>query len=81
MANKPFTFEITKHIADLNENKYETLELNRVKWGESPYDKLDIRKWDKTNNNQPGRGVTLTRDEAKVLCEALEQELKETSDE
>lgn len=80
MADKNFEYEIVKHIADLNENKYQTLELNYIKYGLAPKPKYDIRKWDKTNNNQMGKGITLTRDEAKNLCEALSKELKETTD-
>lgn len=73
-----FEFEIVKHIADLNENKYQRLELNYIKYGQGN-PKYDIRKWDKTNNNQMLKGITLTRDEAKNLCEALSKELKETA--
>ena len=78
--SKKFEFEIVKHIADLNENKYQPIELNYIKYALAPKPKYDIRKWDKTNNNQMGKGITLTRDEAKILCEALTKELKETPD-
>ena len=70
-----FTYEIKKHIATLSTNTFENtaLELNLVSYrGAEP--KLDLRKWNKATN-QLLKGVTLNREEAEKLKNALVEEL------
>jgi hypothetical protein len=70
-----FTYEIKKHIATLSTNSFENtaLELNLVSYrGAEP--KLDLRKWNKANN-QLLKGITLNREEAEKLKNALVEEL------
>lgn len=70
-----FTYEIKKHIATLSTNSYENtaLELNLISYrGAEP--KLDLRKWDK-GANKLLKGVTLNREEAIKLKNALVEEL------
>lgn len=51
-----------------------TKELNRISWnGGAP--KLDVRDW-APEHEKMGKGVTLTDEEAKVLLELLQNNLK-----
>jgi hypothetical protein len=70
-----FTYEIKKHIATLSTSRFDNtaLELNLISYrGAEP--KLDLRKWNKTTN-QLLKGVTLTKEEAITLKNALIEEL------
>jgi hypothetical protein len=70
-----FTYEIKKHIATLSTNRFDNtaLELNLVSYrGAEP--KLDLRKWNK-GTNQLLKGVTLNKEEAEKLKNALVEEL------
>jgi len=72
-----FTYEIKKHIATLSTNRFDNtaLELNLISYrGAEP--KLDLRKW-KKDTNQLLKGVTLNREEAEKLKNALVEELKQ----
>ena len=72
-----FSYEIKRHIATLSTNTFENtaLELNLVSYrGAEP--KLDLRKWNKATN-QLLKGVTLNREEAEKLKNALVEELKQ----
>lgn len=63
-------FRIEKHIGVLGDSKggWKT-ELNLVSWnGREP--KYDIRSWD-PEHKKMGKGITLTRDEAEKLKDAL----------
>ena len=75
---KEITFEIDEEIAVLSENDNGfTKELNFVSWnGREP--KLEIREWF-PYHEKPGKGVTLTDEEAEALYEAL-QEIYEDGD-
>ena len=66
-------FEITKKIGVLSEsNKGWTKELNMVSWNGRDA-KFDIREWS-PGHERMGKGVTLTRDEAKLLSKLISQE-------
>ena len=69
-------FEITKQIGVLSESgKGWTKELNMVSWNGRDA-KFDIRDWS-PDHEKMGKGVTLTRDEAKHLCKLISQEVGE----
>lgn len=70
MAEKNITCEIVDTIAVLSENdKGFTKEINLVSWnGAEP--KLDIRTWH-PGREKCGKGITLTKEEAHVLSDAL----------
>lgn len=61
-------FEITQHIGVLSEGtKGWRKELNLVSWnGREP--KYDIREW-APEHEKMGKGVTLSQEEVKKLCE------------
>ena len=63
-------FEITQHIGVLSEGtKGWRKELNLVSWnGREP--KYDIREW-APEHEKMGKGVTLSQEEVKKLCELL----------
>ena len=70
MAN----YEIVKKIAVIGgKPDGVTKEINIVKWG--VYDpNIDIRRW---KNDEPGKGISLKRDEAQKLLETLKIALEE----
>jgi hypothetical protein len=64
-------FEILREIAVLSQSKSGwQRELNVVKWNENK-PKLDIRDW-APNHSRTGKGITLSREEAAILREVLE---------
>lgn len=64
-------YEIKQHIATLSESNGYALEVNLISWnGADP--KIDIRRWDKVRDRMQ-KGVTLTKDEAAALTEALKE--------
>jgi len=67
-----FTFDITEQIGVLSANASGwSREINMVSWnGRGP--KLDIRDW-APNNEKMGKGISLSREEAKALKEILNQ--------
>lgn len=71
-----FTFEIVKHLAQLSQpnQKGWAKELNLISWNQRP-PKLDIREWSE-DHQQMGKGVTLTKEEARLLCDALMETLE-----
>ena len=74
MAEKNITCEIVESIAVRSENeKGYTKESNLVSWnGAEP--KLDIRNW-YPGRERSGKGITLTKDEARVLVKAMNEML------
>lgn len=64
-------YKIIKHIETLKKWSTVSLEFNFVKWGSSEA-KYDIRKW---SLDEPRKGVSLSKDEAELLYEALKREL------
>jgi len=74
MKEKSITCEIVEPIAVLSENeKGYTKEINLVSWnGAEP--KFDIRNWH-PGRERSGKGITLTKDEARVLAKAMNEML------
>ena len=70
-----FKYEIIEELGVLSESaKGWTKELNSISWnGGAP--KLDVRDW-APEHEKMGKGVTLTDEEAKVLLELLQNNLK-----
>ena len=67
-----FEFEIEKNIAEIGEHGKA---LKVVKWGDRAA-KLDFRTWRQEGDElKPGKGLTLTEEEAKELAEALKEYL------
>lgn len=69
--NDDFTFEITRHIADLSEPtaKGWTLELNLVSWAGRPA-QFDIRQWNE-DHTRSSKGSTFKQEELMSLYEVL----------
>lgn len=64
-------YTIMEKIAVLSSFGNGSLELNKVSWDGKPA-KLDVRTWfDKNGNHTPGKGITLSDDEAMKLSTAL----------
>ena len=74
MAN--FSYEVKRVIGKLGEDSRK--ELRIVVWNGNPV-KIDLRDWwtDRDGNEKCGKGVSLTRDEAKPLVDLLTEYLKE----
>jgi hypothetical protein len=70
------SFDILKHLGVLSEERTGwKKELNLVSWnGRTP--KLDLRDW-APGHEKMGKGITLTREEARTLRELLDQALDE----
>ena len=67
-------FKITKQIGVLSEGtRGWTKELNMVSWNDRDA-KFDIRDWS-PGHEKMGKGVTLTHEEAKLLCKLISQEV------
>ena len=65
-------YEITEEIAVISENaKGWRKELNLVSWNDAE-PKYDIRDWS-PDHEKMGKGITLTKEEAKQLYIALSQ--------
>lgn len=63
-------YEVTEEIAVLSENaKGWSKELNLVSWNDRE-PKFDIREW-APNHEKMGKGVTLSKEEAVALRDAL----------
>ncbi len=71
--NNDFRFEIVRKIATLSTEKSGwTKEINLVSYNDAP-PKFDLRSWD-PNHEKMGKGITLSRDEMKVLLAAMAAE-------
>lgn len=64
-------FELKKRIGTLSNRNGYTKELNLVDWG-GEYLKYDVRLW--MSDGKPGKGITLTKAEAKELRRLLNEE-------
>lgn len=62
------TYRIIKELATLNEGRY-LKKLNIVSWNSDP-PKLDLREF--SPDGRFRRGLTLTDNEARILCTALQ---------
>lgn len=80
MTEKSITCEIMKPIAVLSENERGyTKEINLVSWnGADP--KLDIRNWH-PGRERSGKGIALSKDEARILMESLKKVFNDDTDE
>lgn len=68
--NNEFRYEIVKEIAVLStERGGWTKEINLVSYNDAP-PKFDIRSW-APKHEKMGKGITLSRDEMRVLMEAM----------
>lgn len=65
-------FEIQEEIAELSHTFTRRKLLSFVSWNDEPA-KFDIRTWRKDDDGSliPGKGITLTRQEAAALANAL----------
>ena len=68
-------YEIINEIGVISTNSSGwNLELNRISWnGNEP--KYDLRTW-APNHEKMGKGVTLTEEELKALCEVLKKDVE-----
>lgn len=65
-------YSITRHLGILTAKKQKTIkEVNLVRWGDAKKPTLDIRRWDEKGN--PRKGISLSEDEVKALCEILRE--------
>lgn len=64
-------FEIIKHLRSFSENKGWRKEVNLISWNDAPA-KIDIRNW--KPDGTPGKGASLTPEEAKKAAEAILKE-------
>lgn len=67
-----FKYEINQKIAVLSESGDYTCEANVISYGENGRPKLDIRKWNRSENKMQ-KGITLNKQEALALFEALKE--------
>ena len=76
--NRGFSYRIVKPIAVIGGFGDEAKELNLVSFMHRP-PKYDIRSWTTDDNGQPKmlRGITLSREEAIALRDALNKEFEE----
>lgn len=67
-----FEYSITEEIATLSKKNGFSKEINMISYnGAEP--KIDIRNWsDDEGERKMGKGITLTKEEARILRDALE---------
>lgn len=67
-----FKYEVKEIIGVISEGKSSKKELRLISWNDKP-EKYDIRDWwtDKDGNEKMGKGITLTKEEAKELAKLL----------
>lgn len=67
------TWEIRRHLGVLSTNEKSgwKVEANIVSWNNGP-EKLDIRAWN-PDHAKMAKGITLTKEEAENLCDALQR--------
>ena len=64
-------FNLIKHLCSFSENKGWRKEVNLISWNDAPA-KIDIRNWQP--DGTPGKGISLTPAEAKIVAEAINEE-------
>lgn len=67
-----FNFEIVEDLGVIGQRGSRELHLARVSWNGRKA-KLELRTWD-SDMTTPGKGVTLSDDEAELLKDMLERE-------
>lgn len=65
-------YVIKEQIAEISSNRHVAKRLSVISWGRNR-EKLDLRVW---IADEPGRGITLTDDEAEILVDALNSYLQ-----
>lgn len=72
-----FKYEVKEVIGVISEGKSSRKELRLISWNEKE-PKYDIRDWwnDKEGNEKMGKGITLTKEEAKKLAEIIKKGVK-----
>lgn len=76
---KGISFEIKEHLAVLRSgNDGWCRELNIVSWNDGPA-KFDIREWSE-DHRRMSKGITLSMDEARKLCEAMSNHLEKNNE-
>lgn len=75
--NRGFSYKIVKPIAVIGGFGDEAKELNLISYGNRT-PKYDLRSWTTDDNGQPKmlKGITLSREEAIALRDALNKELE-----
>lgn len=64
-------YEVKEQLADMGEKAGMAKRLTVTSWNGFPA-KLDIRAWKTTTDPEtPGKGITLTKEEAQILKDAL----------
>lgn len=64
-------YKIEKTLAEISSNATTAKRLTVIAWNGYPA-KLDLRIWNRyAEEDRPGKGVTLSDDEAKTLLDAL----------
>ncbi len=61
-------FNLIKHLCSFSENKGWRKEVNLISWNDAPA-KIDIRNW--KPDGTPGKGISLTPEEARMVAEAI----------
>lgn len=69
---KEFTYELVEHLGTISSYRdgEQTLEVNLISYNHAE-PKIDIRHWNRQNNRML-KGVTLTREEARILKNVLQ---------
>ena len=72
-----FNYRVVKEVATISDFGGETKELNLISYNDKP-PKYDLRTWKSEGGNRiMCRGITLHKEEAKRLRDALIKELEE----
>lgn len=69
-GKKDLKYELIEHIADISvASSGWSKEVNIIKWGNSKTPTIDIRKWNRSDEENiiVGKGVSLSLDEFKIL--------------
>jgi len=76
IASRGFSYKIVKHLAVIGGFGDEAKELNLISFGNKT-PKYDLRSWTTDDNGNPKmlKGITLSKDEAQALRDALNKEL------
>ena len=73
--HKVVDYQIQENIVTLSEGMQNAKRLAVVKWADNPA-RLELRQWLKNEEGEkPGKGVTLTDEEARALYVGLRQYL------
>lgn len=67
------TYKIQEQLAEISSNSKSAKLLTKISWNGGPA-KIDLRIWvnDEAGEPKPGKGITLTDEEAAALSDALQ---------